>query len=49
MLDVVDGMHAALVPGGWLLLGHSETLWRLYDGFELVRHDDAFLYRRAPA
>jgi chemotaxis protein methyltransferase CheR len=48
MLDVVEAMHASLVPGGWLLLGHSETLWRLYDGFELVRHDDAFLYRRYP-
>jgi chemotaxis protein methyltransferase CheR len=48
MLDVVDGMHAALIPGGWLLLGHSETLWRIYDGFELVRHEDAFLYRRRP-
>lgn len=48
MLDVIDGIHRSLVPGGWLLLGHSETLWRLYDGFELVRHDDAFLYRRHP-
>ncbi len=49
MLDVVDRLHSGLVPGGWLLLGHSETLWRLYDGFELVRHDDAFQYRRRPA
>jgi chemotaxis protein methyltransferase CheR len=48
MLEVVDGMYQALSPGGWLLLGHSETLWRLYDGFALVRHDDAFLYRRQP-
>ena len=48
MLEIVDAMHGALVPGGWLLLGHSETLWRLYDGFSLVRHDDAFLYRRHP-
>lgn len=47
MLEVIETMHRALVPGGWLLLGHSETLWRLYDGLELVRHDDAFLYRRA--
>lgn len=46
MLDIVDAMHRTLTPGGWLLLGHSETLWRLYDGFSLVRHDDAFLYRR---
>jgi chemotaxis protein methyltransferase CheR len=48
MLGVIDGMYRALAPGGWLLLGHSETLWRLYDGFELVRHGDAFLYRRQP-
>jgi chemotaxis protein methyltransferase CheR len=48
MLDVVDGIHTSLIPGGWLLLGHSETLWRIYDGFELVRHEDAFLYRRRP-
>ncbi len=46
MLAVVDRMHSSLIPGGWLVLGHSETLWRLYDGFDLVRHDDAFLYRR---
>jgi chemotaxis protein methyltransferase CheR len=46
MLEIVDAMHRTLTPGGWLLLGHSETLWRLYDGFSLVRHDDAFLYRR---
>ncbi len=48
MLDVINRMHNALAPGGWLLLGHSETLWRLYDGFTLVRHGDAFLYRRQP-
>ncbi len=48
MRAVIERMHAALVPGGWLLLGHSETLWRLYDGFGLVRHGDAFLYRRPP-
>ena len=49
MLSVVDSMHRALTPGGWLLLGHSETLWRLYNGFGLVRHEDAFLYRRDDA
>jgi chemotaxis protein methyltransferase CheR len=48
MRRVVDALHAALAPGGWLLLGHSETLWRVHDGFELVRHGDAFLYRRRP-
>jgi chemotaxis protein methyltransferase CheR len=49
MLAVVDAIHRALIPDGWLLLGHSETLWRLYDGFGLVRHEDAFLYRREDA
>ena len=48
-LAVVDAIHRALNAGGWLLLGHSETLWRLYDGFGLVRHDEAFLYRRDDA
>jgi chemotaxis protein methyltransferase CheR len=49
MLEVIDAIHRALLPGGWLLLGHSETLWRIYDEFSLVRHEDAFLYRRQPA
>jgi chemotaxis protein methyltransferase CheR len=48
MRRVVEALHAALAPGGWLLHGHSETLWRVHDGFELVRHGDAFLYRRRP-
>lgn len=43
---VLQTVLDALRPGGWLLMGHSETLWQLFDGFSLERHGDAFLYRK---
>ena len=44
--QVIDMMHDKLVPGGYLLLGHSESLITLSTAFELVhlRHD--MVYRR---
>lgn len=36
----------ALLPGGYLLLGHSESMGRIDDRFELVRFDAAIGYRR---
>ncbi|HTP24710.1 MAG TPA: CheR family methyltransferase [Anaeromyxobacteraceae bacterium] len=39
----------ALTPGGWLFLGYSESLFRLFDGFELAEVGGAFLYRRPAA
>ena len=39
-------LHAALADGGYLFLGHSETLWQLSDAFTLVPLGDAFVYRR---
>ena len=38
--------HAALSDGGYLFLGHSETLWQINDEFRLVTLGDAFVYRR---
>jgi chemotaxis protein methyltransferase CheR len=38
--------HAALSDGGYLFLGHSETLWQVNDEFRLVTLGDAFVYRR---
>jgi chemotaxis protein methyltransferase CheR len=38
--------HSALADGGYLFLGHSETLWQLSDAFTLVPLGDAFVYRR---
>ena len=43
-------LHAVMRNGGYLLLGHSETLWQLSDDFRLVVHssgaESAFVYRR---
>ena len=38
--------HSALADGGYLFLGHSETLWQVNDAFRLVTLGDAFVYRR---
>jgi chemotaxis protein methyltransferase CheR len=38
--------HEALSDGGYLFLGHSETLWQVNDRFRLVTLGDAFVYRR---
>jgi chemotaxis protein methyltransferase CheR len=38
--------HTALSEGGYLFLGHSETLWQINDEFRLVTLGDAFVYRR---
>ncbi|HVK63096.1 MAG TPA: protein-glutamate O-methyltransferase CheR [Polyangium sp.] len=35
----------ALLPGGYLFLGHSESLRGISDDFELVHENDAFYYR----
>jgi len=40
-------LHDALADGGFLLLGHSESLWQMDEGFALVEHEGAFCYRKA--
>jgi len=42
-------LHAGLRPGGYLFIGHSETLWQLNDDFHLVVFGSAFVYQRAAA
>lgn len=37
-----------LHPGGYLFLGHSESLRDVSDRFELINHGEAFYYRRLP-
>jgi len=44
--QVLTQFHNALVPGGYLFLGYSESLFRLFEGFELTEVAGAFLYRR---
>lgn len=46
---LIGSFHDVLAPGGYLVLGHSETLWQLTDAFSLMQIGDAFVYRRAEA
>ncbi len=43
---LVERFHAGLGAGGYLMLGHSETLWQLSDAFTLVPIGEAFAYRK---
>lgn len=43
---LIGTFHDALAEGGYLLLGHSETLWQVSDAFTLVPVGEAFVYRR---
>ncbi|MDQ1687387.1 MAG: chemotaxis protein methyltransferase CheR [Frankiaceae bacterium] len=43
---LIGRLHTALRDGGYLFLGHSETLWQVSDAFRLVTLGDAFVYRR---
>jgi chemotaxis protein methyltransferase CheR len=43
---VVDMFHDALVPGGVLVLGHSETLWGISERFRVEEWKGAFYFRR---
>src|SRR5215210_695745 len=45
--NLVGGFHNVLAEGGYLLLGHSETLWQVSDAFTLVPVGEAFVYRRS--
>jgi chemotaxis protein methyltransferase CheR len=45
---VIDNLHDRLVPGGYLLLGHSESLLNLSTAFELVHLSSDLVYRRPP-
>jgi chemotaxis protein methyltransferase CheR len=44
---VIDNLYERLVPGGYLLLGHSESLLNLSTAFELVHLTEDLVYRRA--
>jgi chemotaxis protein methyltransferase CheR len=43
---LMSRFHTILSDGGYLFLGHSETLWQMNDAFTLVPLGDAFVYRR---
>jgi len=43
---VLRGFHAKLRPGGWLMLGHSESLLQVTADFELAHLRNDLVYRR---
>lgn len=43
---VIETFHDKLVPGGYLLLGHSESLINVSNTFELAELKDDLVYRR---
>lgn len=43
---LMDRFLASLSPGSLLLLGYSESLFKVYDKFEMVEVEGAFIYRR---
>ena len=45
-LKASANLFAALNPGGFLCLGHSESMSRINDNFVLARLDDAIVYRK---
>src|SRR4051794_29815027 len=47
--QLMQRMHGRLRDGGYLFLGHAETLWQISDDFTLVSLGDAFVYRRGAA
>ena len=44
--SLMQRFHTSLRDGGYLFLGHAETLWQITDAFTLVPLGDAFVYRR---
>jgi chemotaxis protein methyltransferase CheR len=45
---VIDNLYERLLPGGYLLLGHSESLLNLSTAFELVHLREDLVYRKPP-
>lgn len=41
-----ENLYESLLPGGYVCLGHSESMSRISPLFEICRHDDAIVYRR---
>lgn len=43
---LVSSFHRLLTVGGYLLLGHAETLWQISEDFSLLPVGEAFVYRK---
>lgn len=43
---VIEHFFDILNPGGFMFLGHSETLWKMSAKYSLVEMGDAFIYKK---
>jgi chemotaxis protein methyltransferase CheR len=43
---VIDNFYNCLAPGGYLFLGHAETLWQISNKFERIEFPQTFIYKR---
>lgn len=48
-LQSSHNLYQALAPGGFICLGHTESMARISDRFEIRRFADAIVYQRPPA
>jgi chemotaxis protein methyltransferase CheR len=44
--QVIERLHRSMLPGGFLFVGHSETLSDHLDLFDQVRHGGILQYRK---
>lgn len=43
---VIENLYKSLRPGGFLFTGHTETLYHINPGFEVIKFGDAFIFRK---
>ena len=44
--SAIKNLHMSLRSGGYLMLGHSESLTGIFDGFETIRFPGAVIYKK---
>lgn len=44
-----ENLYESLLPGGYICLGHTESMSRISPLFEICRYADAIVYRRPEA
>lgn len=45
-IKITDGFHRKLKQGGFLFLGHSETLWKISNKFKALDFKNTFVYTK---
>ena len=45
----LKNLHDSLLPGGFLILGHTESMAKVYDNFRVRRFNDVVVYQRIEA